>query len=327
MRKTYIIAEIAQGYEGDVNLCKKYVKLAKKAGADGVKFQVVYAKDLCTDSYCYHNLYQNLEMPIDDWKEVINYSQEVGIDFWVDIFGIETFNLFKQESMAGIKLHCSDIKNYQFLSQLKTYEKKIIMAVGGSELIEIQKALQILSNRDVILMSGFQAEPNIPSDVELDKLEVLKEKFSCAVGYADHIDVSSDFSISLPAMAVLQGADYIEKHLTIERDELELEDYISALNAKEFRNMAALVRAVEGVTKTKKDYVLGKRELEYRKNTKKIPLAGSDLREGHTITADDICLLRTGEEVINILDIDTIIGKKLKCNLKKNKAFNLEFLK
>ncbi len=38
MKKTTIIAEIAQGYEGDIRLCQRFVKLAKLCGADGIKF-------------------------------------------------------------------------------------------------------------------------------------------------------------------------------------------------------------------------------------------------------------------------------------------------
>ena len=40
MKKTYIIAEKAQGFEGNPWLCKKYIDLAKKSGADAVKFQI-----------------------------------------------------------------------------------------------------------------------------------------------------------------------------------------------------------------------------------------------------------------------------------------------
>ena len=38
--KPYIIAEIGANHNGDMNLCKKLIYEAKKAGADAVKFQL-----------------------------------------------------------------------------------------------------------------------------------------------------------------------------------------------------------------------------------------------------------------------------------------------
>ena len=41
-----IIAEIAQGFEGNFTQSKLLIKAAAKAGADSVKFQLVYAEEL-----------------------------------------------------------------------------------------------------------------------------------------------------------------------------------------------------------------------------------------------------------------------------------------
>ena len=46
-----IIAEIAQGFEGNFEQSKLLIKAAAKAGADTVKFQLVYADELATADY------------------------------------------------------------------------------------------------------------------------------------------------------------------------------------------------------------------------------------------------------------------------------------
>jgi len=43
-----IIAEIAQGYEGNSTLALMLAKAAVRSGADAVKFQLVYADELAT---------------------------------------------------------------------------------------------------------------------------------------------------------------------------------------------------------------------------------------------------------------------------------------
>ena len=52
-----IIAEIAQGYEGDFNISQKLINAAKKSNAHAIKFQMVYADELATQDYKYYNLW------------------------------------------------------------------------------------------------------------------------------------------------------------------------------------------------------------------------------------------------------------------------------
>jgi sialic acid synthase SpsE len=46
MTKTFIIAEIGVNHNGSLNIAKKMIDAAKKAGADAVKFQIFLADDL-----------------------------------------------------------------------------------------------------------------------------------------------------------------------------------------------------------------------------------------------------------------------------------------
>ena len=46
--KPYIIAEIGVNHEGSINLAKKMIYLAKKAGADAAKFQSYKAETLAS---------------------------------------------------------------------------------------------------------------------------------------------------------------------------------------------------------------------------------------------------------------------------------------
>ena len=56
--KVDIIAEIAQGFEGDFQKAKLFINAASKAGANCVKFQLVYADELATPDYQYYKLFK-----------------------------------------------------------------------------------------------------------------------------------------------------------------------------------------------------------------------------------------------------------------------------
>jgi N,N'-diacetyllegionaminate synthase len=313
--KTYIIAEMAQSYEGDLNLCKKLIVAAKKCGAHAVKFQIFKPNELCTKDYQYFELFSSLEMPEAKWKEAIDFARAQGVDFLVDIFGVETLEWISKYPIQGVKIHSTDLKNTALLRALENKGRKIYLSTGGSSLEELEKALQLLGKNDIVLMSGFQAEPNQLGDVELDKLEFLKAKFKLPVGYADHLDANDALAVYLPAMAVLKGASVVEKHLTLERNTLQLEDSMSALNPSEFITMMSMIEKVEQFRHTGTQYSLTEREEAYRVRSKKAVLSRVNIAAGEKIRGEDLQLLRTGQKVPKILDIEKIVGHKAKKNI------------
>jgi N,N'-diacetyllegionaminate synthase len=315
--KTYVIAEIAQGFEGDYNLCRRFVKLAKDVNANAVKFQIFKARELCTADYKYNELFNSLEISEENWTKVINYANELGIDFLADIYGIETFEWISKKAIAGIKIHSTDLRNYRLLNVLQNKNMKIFLSAGGSTEDELERAIGLLGRNQISLMPGFQAEPNVYQDVELDKIQHLSNKFGLPVGYADHIDANDPLATILPAMAVLKGATIIEKHLTVDRNYVMLEDYVSALNPGEFVKMVDLIASVEQFTYTGSTFELSEREKIYRKNTKKAVLATRPIKSGQKFSSEDVTMLRTGKTVDELIDIEEIIGKTAKHDLEK----------
>ncbi|HWY34630.1 MAG TPA: N-acetylneuraminate synthase family protein, partial [Nitrosopumilaceae archaeon] len=134
MQKTQIIAEIAQGYEGDIKLCERFVKLAKQCGADGVKFQIFEAEELCLPNYKYYDLFKTLYIQPENWKKIIALCNDLGIGFYADIFGVTTLKWMLECKIAGVKIHSTDLKNYRFLNELKDKNIRIVVGVGGSTL-------------------------------------------------------------------------------------------------------------------------------------------------------------------------------------------------
>ena len=76
--KTEIIAEIAQGYEGNPKLAELLVKGAIVAKADAVKIQLVFADELCVPTYPHYDLFKSLEMDEEVWIRLENSVHEAG---------------------------------------------------------------------------------------------------------------------------------------------------------------------------------------------------------------------------------------------------------
>ena len=80
-----IIAEVAQGFEGDKKLTELLTAGAIYSGADAIKYQLVYADELATPDYEYYQLFKSLEMDQEVWEEVSQKIHKNGRNLYFDI--------------------------------------------------------------------------------------------------------------------------------------------------------------------------------------------------------------------------------------------------
>ena len=97
-----IIAEIAQGYEGDPKLTDLLTTGAIASGADAVKFQLVFADELATPDYQYYELFKSLEMPTSVWHETSDRIHKAGRKLYFDVFGFESLTIALDLSADGV---------------------------------------------------------------------------------------------------------------------------------------------------------------------------------------------------------------------------------
>src|SRR3990170_2917962 len=88
-----IIAELAQGFEGNLEQARLLLKAAAAAGADAAKYQLVYADELAAADYTHYELFRSLEMPDAAWQQLAREAAALGIQLQVDIFGRRSLDL------------------------------------------------------------------------------------------------------------------------------------------------------------------------------------------------------------------------------------------
>ena len=242
-----IIAELAQGFEGNHQKAILLLKAAAKAGADSAKFQLIYADELATPDYKYYNLFKSLEMSDEVWQSLSNVAAEQNIELQLDIFGLRSLKLAEKIGVKTTKLHGTDIANLRLLNEIvESTVNKVFLGAGGAMLGELQNAMAILQNKEVIILLGFQGYPTPNDSNQIERVRFLKQNLSSEtnnvkIGFADHSEPGSSLSIALPAMAIGAGAQYIEKHLTLGKVML-MEDHEAALNPDEFYEFSKTLR-------------------------------------------------------------------------------------
>lgn len=325
-----IIAELAQGFEGRPEQARLLMKAAAAAGADAAKYQLVYADELATPDYKYYQLFQSLEMSDEVWESLAKYAVELAIQLQTDIFGIRSLKLAERIGVSAIKLHGTDIANVGLLKEVACGSvKKVLLGAGGAHFSELEQAIDILVNKEVVILLGFQGYPTPNETNQISRVSLLAQHFSrkypnVSIGFADHASPDSTLRYALAAVAVGAGATVLEKHLTLGKV-MQLEDHESALNPDEFLEFTQTLRDCDralGSVSESEDFCMSESEQGYRKMIRRHVVAGRSLDAGNKISPSDLVLKRTSAESV-ITDLSLVYHKTLKREVNKNTPISL----
>ena len=255
MNKTLIIAEAGVNHNGDLNIAKRLVDEAKKAGADIVKFQT-FAPDLLASKNASMAKYQKdnlgvndsqlsmlrkLALGYDSFVELASYCKKVGIKSLSTPFDLQCI-AFLNELQDTWKIPSGEITNYPYLVEIANTHKSVILSTGMSTLEEIEDALKVLNENGVGTISILHCNTQYPTpyaDVNLKAMLSIKNRFGLSVGYSDHT-----LGIEVPIAAVSLGAEIIEKHFTLDRN-MEGPDHKASLEPNELADMVRSIRNIE----------------------------------------------------------------------------------
>lgn len=315
-----LVAEIAQGYEGNEKLAELLVKGALSANADAVKFQLVYADELATPDYQYYDFFKTLEMKQSYWHKICSLVHEKGKKIYFDVFGYSSLEMAKEVGADGVKLSTTEFYNSQLFNAAILMFDNLYVSIGGIPVEDIDNKLSGLDSvaeEKICLMYGFQSEPTPLERNNLAKLNLLKEKYpSYKIGFMDHSDGSLEDAFYLPLVSLGLGVDVIEKHITLDR-ELEIEDFVSGITPSEFSKFVELVRKYEPVF-GEKSLELSAQEEEYRSKAAKSVVAIRNIKAGEVITEKDVALKRSSIAITmnSLLEIEMVLGKVLSVDVE-----------
>jgi N,N'-diacetyllegionaminate synthase len=250
-RKTRIIAEIGSNYNNDLELAKTYIKLCSEVGADAVKFQTlrkdllisrkIWSEGKVVDNPIY-DIVVNLELP-DEWHfELKKEADKHGIEFLSTPFYLEAVDLLENVGVRTYKVASGDITFFPLLKKIGETQKKVILSTGASNLDDIQRALDVLTESGTKNISILHCVANYPpawDEMNISTIKTLKEEFGIQVGISDHSPGSL-----IPLASVALGATIVEKHVTLSRS-LPGPDHPFAMTLDEFGDMISEIRKLE----------------------------------------------------------------------------------
>ena len=262
LSKIKIIAEIGVNHNGRLSLAKKLVKIAKKSGADYVKFQIYNCNDLVTDNASkakyqtksmgkkisqklmlkkYHLKYSQL-------NKIYQYCQKIGIKFSASVFDEKSFEILKKFKVDFIKIPSSEITNIFLLNKIINFKNiPIIFSTGMSSISEILNFKNYFKKKKNFLIPLYciSSYPTKIEEFDIKKFRLIKKRFEI-IGFSDHSNSNTASIIS-----ILNGSRIIEKHLTFNNN-AEGPDHGSSLNPYDFKNFVSSIRDAEKINNNKR---------------------------------------------------------------------------
>ncbi len=334
MSKVFIIAEAGVNHNGDINLAKKLIDIAKDAGADAVKFQSFKAKNLLskkankadyqkktTDkNESQFDMIKKLELDLNAHKKLINYCKKKNIIFLSTPFDHDSIELLNNLGLEIFKIPSGEINNLPYLRHIASLKKKIILSTGMADIGEIEDALDVLMDfgtkkEDITVLHANTEYPSPYKDVNLKAMLTIGNTFDVKYGYSDHTP-----GIEVAIAAVALGASVIEKHFTIDKN-MKGPDHKASLKPDELKAMVKSIRNISislgnGIKKPseseKKNINIARKSIVAKKNIKK----------GEILNENNLAVKRPGNG-ISPMRWDEIIGTIAKKDYKEDDLIKL----
>ncbi|MFZ2410168.1 MAG: N-acetylneuraminate synthase [Candidatus Methanoperedens sp.] len=331
-KKIFIIAEAGVNHNGSIELARKLIDIAAKAGADAVKFQTFVAEDIVsadapkaeyqkqtTDaSESQFEMIKKLELSKEDHQELMAYADHKNIMFLSTPFDRKSVDLLVELGVPLIKVSSGEITNHQLLEYISRKELPIILSTGMSTLDEVAEAVSVIKEagcKDLILLHCTSNYPARVEDCNLRAMKTMADALGVPVGYSDH---TSGIYVSLAAAAM--GACVIEKHFTLDKN-LPGPDHKASLEPGELKEMVYGIRLVEKALGSPVKAPV-ESELEVRNVARKSIVAKVDIPAGTLIVEDMLSFKRPGTGIAP-KDAVKFIGKIPVVDIKKDTLISL----
>lgn len=343
----YLIAEIGVNHfdiaeKRDIpplEAAKEMVSEAAEGGVDAVKFQSYTADQLAskhspaywdteeeeTDSQ--YELFEQYDgFGANEFEEIATWTDDnYDIDFMSTPFDFHAVE-YLDPLMPAYKVASADITNHPLLRAIARKKKPILLSTGASTVGEIDDAIRVIegevSDPDLCLLHCILQYPTDEANANLGMIEHLAEIYpEYTVGYSDH--VPPDEGMITLLNAAVHGADIIEKHFTLDKT-LEGNDHYHAMDPNDVRTFRTHMETLATTTgRSRKAPITA--ETESRKHARRSLVAAGDIKQGETISRDQIAIKRPGTGISPTM-LEVIVGRNARTDISVDEILNWDHL-
>ncbi|XP_017281062.1 sialic acid synthase-like isoform X2 [Kryptolebias marmoratus] len=329
----FIIAEIGQNHQGDVEIAKKMIKMAKDCGADCAKFQkseleYKFSKRALERPYDSKNSWgktygehkRHLEFSHEQYRELQKYATEVGIFFTASGMDEMAVEFLHKLNVPFFKVGSGDTNNFPYLEKTAKKGRPMVVSSGMQSMETMRQVYKTVKkhNENFAILQCTSAYPLEPENVNLRVITEYQKEFpDIPIGYSGH---ESGINISVAAVAL--GAKVIERHITLDKT-WKGSDHAASLEPSELTELVCSIRLVERALGSRVKRMLPCEKPCHDKLGKSV-VAKVKIPKGTVLTLDMLAVKVAEPMGVAAQDIFRLVGKTVVEDVEEDESVTPE---
>lgn len=251
----FVIAELGQNHQGDLDVARRLIRAAAYAGCDAVKLQKRTLEICIPDEQRdvlretpwgvlrYFDYRRRLEFDDpDQWALLIDECRTQRIAWFASCWDEPACDFIEPLRPVAHKVASACVTDAALLERMVAAELPIIVSTGACTKGDVGRAVRVLEGRaPLALLHCNSAYPTEPRDVNLRAMRTLMDAYGAQmpIGYSGH-----ERGIQISVAAVAMGAKLVERHLTLDRT-MWGTDHAASLEPEGMRKLVRDIRVVE----------------------------------------------------------------------------------
>jgi N-acetylneuraminate synthase len=314
-----IIAEIAQAHDGSLGILHSYIDALARTGVDAIKFQTHIAHAESSEhepfrvNFSYedktrYDYWERMEFTLEQWKEIGEHCQQVGLEFWSSPFSNAAVDLLEEAGVYGYKVGSGEVSNFLLLEKIAQTGKPLIISSGMSSFQELDKTVNFLEAKgvDFSILQCYTAYPTQPEQYGLNVISELQDRYqNQVIGFSDH-----SATIAANVAAVACGAEILEFHAVWDK-RMFGPDAGASLEIDEIAQLVRDVRRISTALNSPIDKNDNSAFAKVKSIFEKSLAVNKELKAGHILTFDDLEAKKPKGYGIDASRFQEVIGRKL----------------
>lgn len=220
----FLIAEVGINHNGDLDLARQLIDVAREAGCDAVKFQK-RTPELCVPPHqrdlpretpwgvmSYLQYRHRLEFGEAEYAAIDRHCRQAGILWFASCWDEPSVDFIARFDVPCFKAPSACLTHAGLLDRLGAAGRPVILSTGMSTMDQIRQAVNRLDRDRLLLAHSTSSYPCRPEELNLSMIRTLCAEFACPVGYSGH-----EVGLQTTYAAVALGACFVERHITLDR--------------------------------------------------------------------------------------------------------------
>jgi N-acetylneuraminate synthase len=306
----YVIAEACVNHNGDFDTAIALADEAKRAGADAVKYQLHYREhemlrevpESANFDKPLWEIVQDTHLTEEQHVALRDHCREIGIEYLCTAYCREAGDYLASIDIPAFKTGSGETLNHPFLRSLAKHGRPLLVSTGMATQEEVDGTVAVLRDTGVpfCVFHCTSEYPPVYEDINLGVLPLFKERYGVPVGHSDHTP-----SIYTALAAAALGANLVEKHFTLSRDQPGPDHKVS-IEPDELRQLVDGIRAVEAAGGDRKD--LFEREKPIRAWAHHSVVTLRPVAAGERFGEENVWVKRPGTG-IPAAELDKVVGR------------------